>query len=186
VSGVDLSEDYCRAARDLSARVGLGGRVDFHCGSVLEMPFEDGHFDVAWTEHTQMNVADKAAFYAELHRVLRPAGLLAFHDVFAGPVGAPYFPVPWAPDASINHLISIEELRDTLASTGFSQVVWEDKTAVSAGFFGKALQRMEKGGAGRPGLGLLMGDPETKFWNMFRNLKEGRICVVQAVMKRAA
>ena len=184
VSGVDLSGDYCRVAEQLSARVGLADRVGFHRGSVLELPFEDDYFDVAWTEHAQMNIADKAGFYAELHRVLKTGGRLAFHDVFAGPVGEPYFPVPWAPDDSISHLVTIEELRDTLASTGFSQAIWEDKTAASAEFFDAALQRMQQGQAGRPGLGLLMEDAQTKFQNVFRSLKEGRVCVVRAVMKK--
>jgi len=184
VTGVDLTEVYCEVATRLTERVGLAGQVDFRQGSVLDLPFEDGDFDVVWTEHVQMNIEDKAAFYAGLHRVLKPGGNLAFHDVFAGPVGEPHFPVPWAPDASISHLIPVEALRDILASAGFSQVIWEDKTAASAEFFDNALRQMRKGGPPRPGLGLLMEDAKTKFLNLFRSLKEGRVCVVQAVMKK--
>ncbi|MGD8329520.1 MAG: methyltransferase domain-containing protein [Acidobacteriota bacterium] len=182
VSGVDLTGEYVDVARMLTERVGLSDRVDFQQGSVLDLPFEDGCFDVVWTEHAQMNIADKPAFYRELFRVLKPGGKLAFHDIFAGPGGELRYPVPWAPDDTISHLVSIEDLRGALAAAGFSQLVWEDKTAVSAAFFQTMLQR----GPAAVGLHLLMDDAKNRFANMVPNLAEGRICVVQAVMRKGA
>jgi len=180
VTGIDLTPEYVTVANDLTARLGLADRVDFRQGSVLQLPFEDGRFDVVWTEHVQMNIADKEVFYGELYRVLAPGGKLAFHDVFAGPEPDLYFPVPWATDASISHLIPIEELRAVLGRVGFSQLHWEDKTGASTAFF------KEMGGRGPAPLGLhlIVDDPERKFGNMLRNLEAGRICVVQAVMRK--
>ena len=87
-------------------------------GGAGALPFADGHFDVVWTEHVQMNIADKAGFYRELHRVLKPGGQLAFHDILAGPAeGSLHFPVPWAAEASISHLIAESDLGDLLEST---------------------------------------------------------------------
>jgi SAM-dependent methyltransferase len=181
VTGVDLTAEYVEVARMLSERVGLADRVDFRQGSVLDLSFEDGSFDVVWTEHAQMNIADKPAFYRELFRVLKPGGTLAFHDIFAGPGGELRFPVPWAPDDSISHLVTIEELRGALAAAGFSQLVWEDRTAASTAFFRALAQR----GPAAVGLHLLMDDAKNRFANMLPNLEEGRVCVVQAVMRKA-
>jgi len=180
VVGVDLTQEYIDVAAMLSARSVLRCAIEFRRGSVLDLPFDDDHFDVVWTEHAQMNIADKAGFYGELFRVLKPGGKLAFHDVFAGPDGGLHFPVPWAPDASISHLIPIEELRGVLGTAGFSQLVWEDKTAASTAFFEGVVARPP----GAAGLHVIMRDAATKIPNVLRNLKEGRVCVVQAVMKK--
>jgi len=180
VIGIDLTDGYRRVAEMLSARLGLSRLTEFHLGNVLQLPFANDHFDVVWTEHTQMNIADKAAFYGELFRVLKPGGGLAFHDIFSGPEGDLHFPVPWAPDASISHLIPIEELRAVLGAAGFSQLAWEDKTGASTAF----LEGIVGGAPQVIGMHLIMRDVKTKIPNLLRNLKGGRICVIQAVMKK--
>jgi SAM-dependent methyltransferase len=151
------------------------------------MPFSDRSFDVAWTEHVQMNIEDKAGFYREIGRVLRPGGQLAFHDIFAGVEGALHFPVPWAADRSINHLIGVEEAQKLLADLGFEPVRWEEKSEASIAFFRAAFRRLRTHGRPAVGLHLLMGDDATeKFGNMLRNLEEGRLRVMQAVMRRVS
>lgn len=185
VVGLDLTEEYCRVAEMLSARVGLANRTVFRQGSALALPFADRHFDVVWTEHVQMNIADKAGFYGEMARVLKPGGQLAFHDIFAGAHDGVKFPVPWAVDASINHLIGVQELHAVLSDVGLVQVRWEDKTDASVAFFHSALERMRTEGWMPVGLHLLMGhDAAVKFSNLLRNLEEDRVRVVQAVMNR--
>lgn len=184
VVGVDLTGEYCRVAEELSARVGLAGRTTFRQGSALELPFPDGQFDVVWTEHVQMNISDKAGFYRELHRVLKPHGRLAFHDIFAGANEGIHFPVPWASDASISHLISVAELKALLTDLGLSALCWEDMSAASIAFFKTAQKRVRTKGWLPVGLHLLMGDDASiKFGNVLRNLEEGRIQVIQAVME---
>ncbi len=178
--GVDLTAEHVEVAEMLSDRVGLADASDFRQGSVLELPFPDNHFDVAWTEHAQMNIADKATFYGELYRVLVPGGRLAFHDIFAGPGGDLHFPVPWAGDSSISHLIPIEELRRVLGASGFSQLSWEDKTGASMEFFRGVVSHEPSG----VGLHLIMRSAAIKIPNLLRNFEEGRACVVQAVMKK--
>lgn len=185
VVGVDLTEAYCALARRLSAWVGLSERTEFRCGDALRLPFGDGAFDLAWTEHAQMNIADKAAFYGEIHRVLRPAGRLAFHDIFAGDAGDVHFPVPWASRPALNALAPLDEVRRLLASTGFTEVRWEDRTARALAWFRAALERIRTQGPPPLGIHLLMGgDSREKLANMVRNLEEGRIVVAMAVLQR--
>ncbi|HJS76856.1 MAG TPA: class I SAM-dependent methyltransferase [Burkholderiales bacterium] len=50
-SGIDLTDEYCRAAAMLTAKIGLKDPVDFHQGDATNMPFQDHSFDVVWTEH---------------------------------------------------------------------------------------------------------------------------------------
>ena len=46
VTGVDLSEQFVDGARYLTERTGQSERVSFETASALELPFDDGHFDV--------------------------------------------------------------------------------------------------------------------------------------------
>lgn len=187
VTGVDLTAEYVEAARALAKMVGFGDEVEFHQASALSLPYPPGSFDRVWTEHVQMNIADKAAFYGELARVLAPGGRIVFHDVFSGPGGAPYFPVPWAEEPAISHLAAPHEVRRLVEALGLEIAVWEDKSARTREWFAATLERLRAGARPPLGLHILMG-PTTpmKFENILRNLVEDRITVVQAVLERPA
>ena len=185
VTGIDLTPEFCTAATELSKRVGLSAQTHFRCGSALDMPFEDGSFDLAWTQHAQMNIADKRGLYAEIFRVLRPEGKFVFHDIFAGPGGAAYYPTHWAETASLSHLIAPDELRELLAEIGFQVVEWRDKTDISRDWFLAVLQKRREEPPPRLGLHLLLGETgPTKFQNIGRNLVEGRISAFQGVLTK--
>ncbi len=98
ITGIDLTEEYCRVATELASRVGLSDRVRYRQGSALAMPFPDASFDIAYTQHVAMNIADKAGLYREIARVLEPRGKLGIYDLLQGQGGPVHFPVPWAHD----------------------------------------------------------------------------------------
>lgn len=186
VVGVDLTAEYIDAGNALSARVGLADRVTLRQASALDLPFPDQSFDVVWTEHVQMNVADKRAFYTSLARVLRPGGRLLFHDVFQGPGGPPHFPVPWADEPTISHLATPDEAAAIVRGVGLTVIAWEDRSAVSRAWFDAMAERMAAVGSAPLGLHVVMGDSfPAKFANMRRNVTEGRLVVVQAVCARS-
>jgi ubiquinone/menaquinone biosynthesis C-methylase UbiE len=181
--GLDLTPEYCRVAERLSERVGLTDQTRFQQGSALEIPFPDNHFGVVWTEHVQMNIQEKTGFYREVRRVLKRQGQFAFHDIFAGS-GALHFPVPWADDDSISHLICVDEVQDLLTKVGLDPLRWEDKTAASIRFFETTFERVRDNGRPAVGLHLLMEENATeRFANMLLNLQEGRVRVIQAVLR---
>jgi SAM-dependent methyltransferase/sulfur carrier protein ThiS len=185
-TGIDLTQEYVEAAEALARMVGLEGRVRFRQGSALALPFEAASFDVVWTEHAQMNIADKRTFYAEIARVLRPGGRLVFHDIFQGPGGPPHFPVAWADDPAISFLATPHDVRAALPHLGLHVLEWEDTSARAAAWFAAAVARLQRAGPPPLGVHLLMGPhARTKVETMHRNLEEQRIVVVQAAAQRA-
>lgn len=185
-TGIDLTKEYVEAANTLATWVGLKDVTEFRHGSALDMPFDRDAFDVVWTEHVQMNIADKRAFYAEIARVLGPRGRLVFHDICQGDGGDLYYPVPWAEDSSISFLAAPEAVRGILEDLGFRILGWEDKSRQSLEWFEAAVDKMRASGPPPLGFHLLMGSTaRTKFENMIRNLAERRIVVIQAVAEKA-
>ncbi len=185
VAGVDLTPDYCEAAEALSKLVGLEELTEFHCQSATEMHFEDAAFDLAWTQHVQMNIADKQGLYREVARLLRPGGRFAFHDILAGPGGSAHFPVPWASVPEMSFLIAPDALRTLLEQSGFRILTWRDTTTISREWFLAGLQRLQETEAPRLGLHLLLGDTAPdKMANVARNLTEERITVYQGVLEK--
>jgi len=88
ITGIDLTEEYCRVATELASRVGLSDRVRYQQGSALTMPFPDNSFDIAYTQHVAMNIADKAGLYREIARVLKPRGKFGIYDLLQGQGGS--------------------------------------------------------------------------------------------------
>jgi len=185
VTVVDLSEEFCRIGAMLTARTGLSGAVTFQHGSALDLPFADGSFDAAWTQHATMNIADKERLYEEIHRVLRPGGRLAMHDAMAGPVQPIHFPVPWARDPSISFLRSSEAIRTLLADIGFREVEWVDEREKIVAALQRQVSILALNGPPPLGIQLLVG---TEFPGMLanvgRNLQENRLTIIQGVFER--
>jgi sarcosine/dimethylglycine N-methyltransferase len=181
VTGIDLTREYVDVANALAGMVGLSERVAFRQASALEMPFDDGAFDAVWTEHVQMNIADKRAFYREIGRVTRPGGTLLFHDVFQGEGGPLHYPVPWAEEASISFLAPPDEVRAILETLGFVIHDWVDKSEASLQWIAATTEKLKVSGPPPLGTHLLMGETaKAKLANATRNLKERRIVVYQA------
>ena len=180
VAGIDLAADYCRLAEALTARVGLDGKATFRSADALDLPFADNMFDAVWTQHAAMNIVDRPRLYREMHRVLRPGGVVALYDAVAGN-GAPFFPVPWARDGSTSFLLSPEALRDVLDQAGLTVIAWRDVTADARRWFGSRPH------GALPGLGLhlLMGPefPEMAA-NFGRSVMEGRVGLLMAVARK--
>jgi sarcosine/dimethylglycine N-methyltransferase len=77
-AGLDLSEERIKFARARLAETDLP--VEFHHGSATRMPYRDNHFSHVVSQDALFLVPDKQRSHAEIHRVLRPGGILAFSD----------------------------------------------------------------------------------------------------------
>ena len=180
VTGIDLSQPFVAVARMLTERAGLADRARFQQADALELPFAEASFDHVWTQHVAMNIADRTGFYDQIHRVLKPGGRLALYDVVAGEGGPLIFPVPWAKQPEISHLLGAPALREVLDRCGFTVETWTDQTDAGLAWFGRP-----PAAAPALGLQLVMGpDFPAMTRNLARNLKEGRAGLIQAILRR--
>ena len=184
VDVLDVTAEYCSVGSRLTAWTHLTDQVSFVHASALEMPFEAASFDVVWTQHASMNIADKAALYGEIARVVRPGGRFAFFDILAGPNQPIHFPVPWASDPSFSFLLSPDETRALVSDAGFRETAW-----LIGGDLRAELDRAERDEADHVesplDAGLLNGPDSARMAErVARNLKEGRILPVIGVFER--
>ncbi len=185
VRGIDLTPEYIEVGEQLDRAVGLEKSIQLECGSALELPYPDASFDVIWTEHVQMNIADKGRFYGEIARVLKPGGRFLFHDVVAGSGEPVTFPVPWASQPEISALGTEEDLKTAMGECSLEIGEWIDKTPDSIDFFCAVLDHTAENGAPPLGLHLLMGkDARTKLTNHVGNMAEGRTRVCMGVARK--
>jgi len=181
VVGLDLTPEFCAAARVLAERTRLADRVSYRQGNALDMPFEDESFDVVWSQNAAMNIAERDRLYREMRRVLRKGGRLAINDVTLGEGGAPHYPVPWAREPSTSFLQTAEVTRRRLEAAGFQVITWEDTSAPALEFS----RRRAAAGPTPLGIHVFMGE----YWprmtaNTLRNLAEDRIRSLHAVLER--
>ena len=59
VTGIDLTPEFCEAARQLNDITGMSERVTILEGSALSLPFPNAAFDKAVSQNVLMNIADK-------------------------------------------------------------------------------------------------------------------------------
>lgn len=186
VTVLDLTDEFCRAGEMLTASTALSAHVHFHVGDATHPPFDPASFDVVWTQHATMNIADKPALYRSATRLLRPGGTLVMHEITAGERKPVYFPVPWAPDDRISHLLDPDALRRTIEDAGFVARTWQDATPQAIEWF---RTRLGSAPSTPPPLGLhlLLGTAfRESFQNLLRNLEEDRVRVVVASFAKNA
>lgn len=185
VTGIDLTDEFCRAATMLTAKTGLEHLVSFRQGDATDLPYDDQTFDVVWTEHVAMNIPDKARLYQEMYRVLKPGGTLAIYDILASQSGSIHFPVPWARTPETSFLVQPDELRKLLGEAGFAIFDWMDTTEMARVWYVSLAEKIQKEGFPPLGFHVLMGaDFQVMAQNQGRNLQEGRIILGQVVARK--
>jgi SAM-dependent methyltransferase len=150
---------------------------------VLDLPFPDASFDLAWTQNVAMNIADRPRWYGEIHRVLKPGGRLAIQDVAQGPGGPIVFPVNWADRPEISFLRTPEETRAMLEAAGLEVLQWIDNT--EAAVAEAAAARAAPGPLPVLGIHLVVGESfREKMRNSNRNQAENRTRLINALLRR--
>ena len=179
VTAVDLTEEYCATARWLNQLAGLDDRITVRQGDVTDLPFEDATFTLMFSQHVQMNVADKALLYEEARRVLAGRGRLAVWDIVAGEDGEPDFPVPWADRPEYSHLTTADRLYTAIESPGFEIEQWNDLTGQAAAM----MQTLLTLPPSPIGLSAFVPDFESKAKNLTAALADGRLRAVQGLAR---
>ncbi len=145
VTGIDLTQEFCETAAYLTDMLGLGDRVTFDVGSALAMPYRDQRFDAAYSMNVAMNIADKAALYGEIFRVLKPGARLVLAEIARGTGPDLDYPTPWARSAETSFLSTPEAARSGLEAAGFIVVSLRDTLAESAVFGAQSRELVARG-----------------------------------------
>ena len=182
VTGLDLSEEYIRTATRLSELVGLQDKTTFIQGNALELPFENGSFDVVWTQHVQMNIRHKLKFYSEIERVLIHQGRFVYYDIFKAGGGQVNFPVPWADEPERSFLVTPLELDDILERLCFKNLTTTDETGKGKQFLMDLFEQLKTNGPPQLGLNVLMGNStKEKLHNILKGLDEKKIILESGI-----
>ena len=113
--------------RDEAERGSAHPQVVYRDGSAASVPAADGEFDFAFLSMVIHHVPDLAACARELHRVVKPRGLVFIRNTFSGRLDSVplyrFFPSAHAIDEA--RLPRAEQVRDTFRPHGFELVALE-------------------------------------------------------------
>lgn len=184
VTGIDLTAEFVEAGEALTRRCGLAGRVSLHHGSALAMPFPDSGFDAATLLHVGMNIADKAALFAEVKRVLRPGARFGVYDVMRLAEGDLPWPMPWAAAPEASFVETPETYRRLLRQAGFVVEAEHDRGALALRLAREARERAAAQGPSPLGPHLLMGPTaRERVGNVMAAVERGLIAPVAMVAR---
>jgi len=136
--------------------------------------------------NVSMNIADKAALYGEVRRVLRPGSWLMLSELAKGP-GAPLdYPTPWAATASTSFLATPEETRNSLEAAGFEIVQFRETTEAVKSYGARSRAMVDRGE--KPphrAVQLMHGDiAPLAMKNTVRGVAEGSIIPVEILSRK--
>ncbi len=77
--GIDIGAEQLDGARALARDLSVEN-VTFRQGDIFALPFEDGSFDVVFSQTVLFHLPDRERAVAEIKRVLRPGGLVGLRD----------------------------------------------------------------------------------------------------------
>ncbi len=186
VIGIDLTDEFCDVARALTRVLGMDGRVEFHQGNALTMPFADASFDGAYSMNVSMNIADKAGLYREIYRVLKPGAWLVLSELTQGPGGEVSYPTPWAKTAAASFLSTLAQTRQGLEAAGFVIENGRDTLKEALAFGARSRAAVERGE--KPphrAVQLIHGELAAEMAaNTGRNLKGGQLLPIEIFCRK--
>ncbi|MCB0629993.1 MAG: methyltransferase domain-containing protein [Saprospiraceae bacterium] len=122
VDGITLSEKQVITARKLAAEKGLDQLLSFSRQNYLATNFDNATFDAVWAIESFGSAPEKAGFFREMYRILKPGGKILFADTFkpytyniAEDTDMQIMLNGWA----ISDILSLDELQDTGRENGF-------------------------------------------------------------------
>jgi hypothetical protein len=131
-----------------------------------------------------MNIADKAALFAEVRRVLRPGARFGVYDVMRVEDGDLPYPMPWAATPETSFVETPETYRQLLREAGFAVEAEHNRSELALRLGREMRERAAVEGAPPLGLHLLMG-PATRerIGNVMAALERGLIAPVEIIAR---
>ncbi len=145
VVGVDVGHLIVKLGRDRIAKAGLADRIDIRLVQPGPLPFADGTFDVVFGKDAWLHIPDKTAFFAEVHRVLKPGGIVTCGDWMKSP--GPYSEDMlyfFKMEGLTYNLVTLADYGRFVHAAGFDELVLEDITAQYQVGAKEELRRMQE------------------------------------------
>jgi cyclopropane fatty-acyl-phospholipid synthase-like methyltransferase len=144
VVGITPVAHQVAGARDIAVARALDDRVRFERADYTRTPFPDASFDVVWALESLCHAVDKAAFYREAARLLRPGGRLVVAEYVRASRGngreAEALVRQWLDGWTIPDLDTRDEHLTAAAAAGLAEVRLVDHTASTR----RSLRRLYK------------------------------------------
>jgi len=123
VHGIDYSDESVAATQKTNARSIAAGRVEVRHGSVSQLPFSAGMFDIVTAVETHFWWPNLPADMREVFRVVKPSGaFIIIAEVYKGAnTMAARLAEKYASRTGIT-LLSVDEHRELFLSAGFRDV----------------------------------------------------------------
>ena len=123
VTGLDYSPVSVEKAREVNHAAITAGRCEIVQGNVLELPFDDGRFDVVTAFETVYFWPEIARCFTEIYRVLKAGGVFMITNETSGKTGAHE---KWTKIVDGMSVYTGEELEALLTDAGFARVEMDE------------------------------------------------------------
>lgn len=143
VACLNLSEVENQRNRQLNAEQKLAHLVEVFDGSFEDLPFEDNHFDVIWSQDAMLHSGDRVRVLQEVTRVLKPAGEFVFTDPMASDTCDKSQLRPILDRLHLDSLGSPSFYRRELNKLGMRSIEFDDQSPQLPTHYGRVLGELE-------------------------------------------
>ncbi|MPZ65057.1 MAG: methyltransferase domain-containing protein, partial [Pseudonocardiaceae bacterium] len=144
VKCLNLSEVENERNRAMNVEQGLDDRIEVFDGSFEDLPFQDNHFDVVWSQDSFLHSGDRRRALEEVVRVLRPRGEVVFTDPMAQDESSREDLAPILKRLHLDTMGSPSFYRRELTRLGLTTIDFEDHTRQLARHYGRVLEETER------------------------------------------
>ena len=144
VTVVNLSETENQRGRKMNKEQGLDHLIDVIDGSYDDVPFDDNHFDVVWSEDAFLHSDQKEKVIQEAARILKPGGDLIFTDPMQTDNCDESVLQPIYGRLNLSEMGSPAEYRRMANEAGLKEVAFDELSEHLARHYQRVLEETEK------------------------------------------